>query len=484
MSDLLLINPNDQKLYGELASSLSALEPPLWCALLASYVRERGYTVKILDAEVENLSTDETASRVAEENPLLAAIVAMGHNPPASSTPKMTAVGQILGKMKELAPRIKTIVGGLHPSALPARTLGEEATYFVCRGEGFYTLTELIHALKQGKIFPHIPSGLWFHLSRGIAHSREANLVDIDSLPMAAWNLLPMEKYRAHNWHCLGDLDQRSPYGVIYTSLGCPFRCTYCPIHAMYGGKPNIRFRNPEKVIEEVDFLVKNYSIKNFKIVDELFALRREHVDKICELLIERNYGLNIWAYGRVDTANEAMLRKMKQAGINWVAYGFESASETIRQGVSKKFSQEKITRAIEMTHAAGINIIANVMFGLPGDRLETMQQTLEMAKEFNFEWLNAYITMPYPGSQLYEEAVKEGVKLPEKWVDWGQYSEQLMPLPTKYLSGKEVLEFRDKAFEEYFSRPEYLKMIDGKFGSGAVEHIKKMLSHKIRRRY
>lgn len=480
MLDLLLVNPNDRKLYGELAFSLSGIEPPFWCALLASFTREKGYTVKILDAVVENLSVEETADRVVEENPLLTAIIAMGQNPSCSSTPKMTAVGEIIRVLKEKDSRIKIIVGGLHPSALPEKTLSKERPDFICQGEGFNTIAELLFALKQGNTRPIIP-GLWYRDGNVITYGGMADLVDVDSLPMPAWDLLPMEKYRAHNWHCLSDLDNRSPYGVIFTSLGCPFNCSFCNIHALYDGKPGIRFRNPKRVIEEIDFLVRNYSIKNFKIWDEIFALREDRINQICDLLIERDYGLNIWAYARVDTVNRLMLKKMKQAGINWVAYGFESANELVRRGVAKKFHQDTIIRAVEMTRVAGIYIIGNFIFGFPDDDLRTMQETLEMAKEFNFEWLNLYVAMPYPGSQLYNEAIRQGAKLPGRWANWGQYSERFMPLPTKYLSGKAVLEFRDKAFQEYFSRDEYLRMIEKKFGSRAVEHIKEMLRYKVR---
>ncbi|MBU0964690.1 B12-binding domain-containing radical SAM protein, partial [Patescibacteria group bacterium] len=119
-----------------------------------------------------------------------------------------------------------------------------------------------------------------------------------------------------------------------------------------------------------------------------------------------------------------------------------------------------------------------------PDDNLQTMQETLEWAKAWNFEWCNFYSAMPYPGSKLYEKAIRDRARLPETWADYGQYSEGFLPLPTKYLSGEEVLRFRDKAFNEYFSRFNYLKMIEEKFGPKAVEHIKEMLTHKIERRW
>ncbi len=293
-----------------------------------------------------------------------------------------------------------------------------------------------------------------------------------------------MAKYRAHNWHCFEHIDQRQPYAVTYTSLGCPFNCSYCNIHALYNGKLGIRLRSPEKVVEEIDFLVKNYQVRNIKIIDELFALREDRVSHICDLIIQGDYDLNIWAYARVDTVTRKMLKKMKQAGINWVCYGFESASEQVREGVSKKTEEDKTRRAIEMTQAAGIHILANFMFGLPDDDRQTMQRTLDMAKEFNFEYVNFYTVMAYPGSQLYEDAIKQGIKLPEEWHGYGQFSEEALPLLTKHLSAAEVLRFRDNAFKEYFSNPQYLEMIDEKFGSKVVEHIKDMLKHEIHRKF
>ncbi|GAI30076.1 unnamed protein product, partial [marine sediment metagenome] len=151
---------------------------------------------------------------------------------------------------------------------------------------------------------------------------------------------------------------------------------------------------------------------------------------------------------------------------------------------VTKKFGQDAITKAVEMTRAAGIYIIANFMFGLPEDDFETMRETLDLAKEFNFEYVNFYAAMAYPGSQLYEDAIKQGIKLPEVWHGYGQYAEEALPMPTKYLSASDVLRFRDNAFKEYFSNPRYIEMVRKKFGSEVVAHIEDMLKHEIRRKF
>ena len=484
--ELILVNPSSHaQVYGKLGSSLSGIEPPLWAGLIAAFVRRHGYSVRIIDAEAEDWSPEYTSEKIAEYNPLLVGIVVLGSNPSASSTPKMTAAGEVVRALKRKAPYIKTIFSGLHPSALPERTLREEEADFVCQGEGLYTILQLLDVLKSnGGLSDYKIAGLWYTQNGEVISNPPAPLVNPDELPLAAWDLLPMDKYRAHNWHCFEHIDQRQPYAVIYTSLGCPFNCSYCNIHALYNGKPGIRFRSPEKVVEEIDFLVKNYKVRNIKFIDELFALREDRVNRICDLIIQGGYDLNIWAYARVDTVNEKMLKKMKQAGINWVAYGIESASMKVRRGVAKKFEREAIKKAVEMTHAAGIYIIGNFIFGLPDDDLETMKETLEMAKEFNFEYANFYTAMAYPGSQLYDDAIKQGIKLPQEWHGYGQYAEETLPIPTKYLSAADVLRFRDNAFKEYFSNPKYIEMVREKFGSKVVAHIEEMLKHEIHRRF
>lgn len=484
--DLLLINPGARaQMYGNLGSSLAGIEPPLWCALLAAFIRGHGYSVQIIDAEAENWSPQYTAEKIAELNPLLAGIIVLGSNPSASSTPKMTSAGETLRELKKKAPDIKTIIGGLHPSALPEQTLREEAADFVGQGEGFHTILALLKTLKSGKKpeDSQIP-GLCYTRNGKVISNSPAPLVNPEELPLAAWDLLPMEKYRAHNWHCFEHIDQRQPYAITYTSFGCPFSCSYCNIHALYNNKPGIRFRSPEKVVKEIDSLVKHYGVRNIKFIDELFAINEDRVTRLCDLIIQGGYDLNIWGYARIDTVNEPMLKKMKQAGINWLCYGFESASRKVRQGVDKKTEQETTRKAIKMTREAGIYILANFIFGLPNDDLETMQETLDMAMEYNFEYVNFYMAMAYPGSQLYMDAVKQGIRLPDTWHGYGQFSEDAIPLPTKYLSAAEVLRFRDNAFQEYYSNPKYLEMVRQKFGPNVVKHIKGMLKHKISRKY
>lgn len=487
--DIVLIKANNQKiLYQDLSESLSGIEPPLWLALIAAYLRDKGFSVSILDAEAENLDAKETVERVSAMNPLLAGIVVSGTNPSASTT-NMAGASLLLGEFRKSAPGIVTAISGLHVSALPVDTVLKEPVDFVIEGEGFYPYEELIKALRSGKTRQDklLIGSLWSKYDEGRANyppSRAKNIEDLDTLPMAAWDLLPMDKYRAHNWHCFDDVSKRQPYGVIYTSLGCPFNCSFCCINTLFGGR-GIRYRSMEKVAEEIDYLVKTYGIRNIKILDEIFVLKPQRVFEFCERVIALGHDLNFWVYGRVDTVKEDMLAQMKKAGINWLAYGFEAGNKKVREGVSKgRFDKDQIKDIVKKTHAAGINIVANFIFGLPEDDFDTMQETLDLAKELNCAYANLHCAMAYPGSQLYQDAVDQKVPLPKTWSGYAQFSEDCFPLPTGCLSGGQVLRFRDGAFDDYHNDPKYLKRIEEKFGEKTLAHVKEMCSMKLKRKY
>jgi len=493
--DLVLINPGGRmRIYQSLGSTLSAIEPPVWASLIATFIRKRGFSVRILDAEAENLTPADVAGRVADMDPVLAAVVVYGHQPSAS-TQNMTAAGAICTALKQTTPDLRVLLVGGHVAALPKRTLQEEEADFVAGGEGLHTIIELLQALKSGQSDYSKVSDLWYRNNGDIRSTSPAPLLkelDLD-MPEIAWDLLPMEKYRAHNWHCFGHL-KRQPYAAIYTTLGCPYRCSFCCIQAPFksgekelGYKESVnsyRFWSLQSVIAQIDKLVNKYGVRNIKIADEMFVLNSRHVIGICDLIIERGYDLNIWAYARVDTVRDGMIDKLKRAGFNWLAFGIEAASERVRNDVQKGFNQDDIFKTLEKVRAAGINVIGNYIFGLPEDDLETMQETLDLSLELNCEFANFYSTMAYPGSQLYNLALKEGWPLPEKWSGYSQHSVDTLPLPTKRLPASEVLRFRDHAFQVYFSSPRYLDMVARKFGPETVEHVREMASYKLVRQY
>lgn len=457
--DVVFVNPGAASAYQSLANDLTAIEPPIWAGMLATYARDRGCSVQIIDANADNLSPEDVSTQIEIIHPLLVCVVVAGQNPSAS-TPTMPAAGAICWAIKERNPEQKILMVGGHIAALPVLTLLKEATDFACSGESFETVVNLARVLRNKWPLEEVPDLYVSYRTGKVRTVPSFQCGDkaplIEEIPAVAWDLLPMEKYRAHNWHAF--TGPREPYASIFTSLGCPYRCGFCCVGSMFGG-PSYRTMPVDQVIAQIDLLVNQYGVRSIKIADEMFLLQRERTIELCDRLIERDYGLNLWAYSRVDTLQE--LDRLQKAGFKWLALGIESANKGVLKGVRKGYRD---LSEIKRIGEAGINLAANYIFGLPDDTQETMQETLDLACEINAEWANLYCCTAYPGSQLYREAKNED--LPDSWDGYAQLSPRFKPLPTKHLSAVEVLRFRDAAWQHYFTRSEYLDLVEKKFGT------------------
>ena len=470
MTDVVLINPGASRtIYQNLSDDLSAIEPPTWTRMIAGWLRDKDFDVAILDQDVFRWTPEEVAEQVKKLSPRLVAIVVSGQQPSAS-TQQMTGAS-LLAKAIHGVPKIMV---GNHPSALPVRTLMEEDVDYVCDGEGPLTISGLL----KGDSLESIPGLVWDDSS--IVQNPRASLIPIDDLHGDVWGDLPMWRYRAHTWQCL-DGSPRQPYASIYTTLGCPFKCSFCCINA-FQHSSTYRRRTPSKVVEQITHLYQMYGVKTFKIADEMFVLDPSHYLPICEGLAVLPFAdeLNIWAYARIDTVKPETLALMRRAGIRWLALGIESGSEHVRDGAIKSLDDDDIRGVVKAIQDAGISVIGNFIFGLPDDTLESMQATLKLSKELNCEFANFYSAMPYPGSRLFDDTKPED--LPKNWSGYSQHSADTTPLPTATLTSREVLEFRDFAFHSYFEDERYLSMIGGKFGAEAVEHIKSMTATRLSR--
>jgi len=485
--DVLLINPGQrQAVYQRLGNSFSAIEPPVLAGLFATYVRNKGMSVAIIDAAADNLSPEDVAAQVCNQyRPALVVVAVYGFQPSAS-TQNMTAAGEICSAIKSSANAdIKIMMTGTHPAALPKRTMEEEDIDYVCDREGPETIYLAAESLKQTGMAGEGIASLWYRDGDEVRSNAPAALMtDLDQeMPIPAWDLLDMSKYRAHNWHCFEHIHDRQPYASIYTSLGCPYKCSFCCINAPFG-KPSYRMWSPETIVRQIDVLVNDYGIKNIKFSDEMFVLNKRHVLGICDLLIERGYDLNIWAYARVDTVHDEFLDKLNRAGFRWLALGIESGSRHVRDGVEKgRFGFDEIITVVRKIQAAGINVIGNYIFGLPDDTYETMEETLALALEARCEFANFYSAMAYPGSKLYDQALANNWPLPDSWIGYSQHSYDCLPLPTQTLSAAEVLKFRDEAFIKYYSDADYLAYVEERFGQDVLEHIASMNTIKLERK-
>lgn len=230
MTDVCLIHPGAAHIiYQDLSETLAALEPPVWTRMTAGWLRDRKFDVKIIDQEAENLSVSQVADRVKSMQPKLVVIVVVGHQP-NGSTQQMTGVRGLATALDGF----KTILIGHHVSALPERTLREEPVTYVCDGEGPVTIAGL---LNNDPV--HLIPGLVWRDGDRINLNVRAPLIPIDDLHGDVWDLLPMDKYRAHAWQCY-DESPRQPYASIYTTLGCPYKCLAGDtlINTVYGDIP------------------------------------------------------------------------------------------------------------------------------------------------------------------------------------------------------------------------------------------------------
>ncbi len=482
---LMLIRPNDMKaVYGD-TYKYAACEPPYWAGVIASYARERDVSVEILDAEALDCSPEDVANRVMERKPSLVGVCVTGNNLSAS-TQKMNGAGLVCQAIKRKEGHIPIFIWGLHPSALPERTMKEENIDFLIKGEGLKEVVQLFEYVKNGTGNLEDIKGLYYRDNGKAVGNSQLNLEEIGNIPAPAWDLMPMERYLPHNWHLLGEDSRaaRGKYAVLATSLGCPYNCSFCAIASQFGSR-KVRFFDIDHIMEEIDVLVNQYHIKYLKILDECFVLNEKYVSEFCDRLIEKDYGLNIWGYARIDTVNKELLEKLRKAGIRWLAFGIESGSKKSMDGVSKgQYDNEKVKRVVEMVKNAGIYVLANFMFGLPDDDLEDMQATYGLCREINPEWINFYVTMAYPGSKTYAEYMKNGEILPDNWMAYAQYSYECTPKGSEHLSPAQVLEYRDWAFHAFFENNErYFGNIEQKFGRQAVVSIQESTKGRLRRK-
>ena len=479
---IVLATVNSKKdIYSFTADEFAALAPNIHLGLLHSYLKSKGIDVEIIEADVDMVSMNKMIGILKEKDPLLFGVICSGVNP-SSSTMTMAGVVDFFEFYNKSDLGIKSFIWGGHPTVLPERSLIETGADFIVRGEGFEAIEKLYDALCHDKSLDGVPSLSYFGSDKDgekalLQNSDAALIEDLDTLPQIDWELMNPARYRAHNWHCFGDINQRSPYAILWTSFGCPYKCSYCSTNNLFG-KRGQRFRTIDNVMDELTLLVEKYNVKHLKILDELFVSHRKRMEEFCDKLEKKGYDLNIWAYSRVDSVDRDILKRLKKVGVNWLAYGFESSEDEILKEVEKDNHKASVSEVIRMTQEEGISICAGVMFGLPNETMETMQRTYDFIVRHNFEWVNMYPVFAQPGTKLYEK-----ISEPKDWKGYALYGYDCDPMSTKYLSAARILQFRDECFVKYHSRPEYLSMIEKKFGVEAKDHILRMLQKPLKRR-
>ncbi len=506
MIDVLFITPNNSKgIYQKLSNKYSSIETPTWSLLLAESCRSVGFKVAILDTTAEQLTDEEAYKKILEYKPKLLCFVVYGQNVNAGTT-NMSGAVRLSNYLKNK--KLETLISfiGSHVQSLPIKTINDEKSIdFVFTNEGVYSLREILSLKKITLNTIQNIKGICFLKNKKPFMTPPQKIVpqdkmDID-LPGYAWDLLPykskpLDLYRAPMWHAEYDENKRTPYAALQTSLGCKFGCNFCMINIINRDDNNeigvasdyshMRWWSTDFIIQEFDKLI-NMGVRTIRIVDEMFMLNPKYYIPLCEKLVERNLNdkLRMWAYSRVDTIKSVeTLNLVRKAGIKWLCLGIESSSKEVRLEVSKgKFEDVDIKEVVKRVHDADIDIMANYIFGLPGDNMKKMKQTLDLSIELNTRGWNAYAAMALPGSELYREAIQKKLPLPDSYEGYSFHAYETQPLPTEHLSAAEILEYRDQSFIKYHSNQNFLIKIENKFGTKAVNTIKEINKIKLKRK-
>lgn len=507
MIDIALISPNNAtKTYQGLAGKFSAIEPPTWALMLAESCRKKGFNPIIIDTLAENLTDEETIFRIKETKPRFLCFVVYGQNV-NSGTTNMSGAIRLAKKIKN-EKQLNQLVGfiGSHVQALPKKTLDEEKCIdIVFLNEGVYSLCNLLKLKNFNVNNLKKINGIAFKFKSEILFTENEEAVSIENmsndLPGYAWDLLPYKKkpldlYRSPFWHANYINKFRSPYAAIQTSLGCQFKCSFCMINlinkndnkkiGVANNYNKMRYWSVSFIENEFKKLIK-LGVTTIRITDEMFLLNKKYYIPIIESLIKlnKNDKLKIWAYSRIDTVpNPTILKKIRKAGIRWLALGIESANKKIRLEIAKgKFEQVKVNEVVKQIEDADINVMANYIYGLPGDTRETIQETYSLSTRLNTLGWNTYPAMALPGSPLYFEAILNKKILPKTYEEFSFHSYETIPLENENLKGYEILSLRDKNFIKYFKRKKLKEKIENKFGKEALTNLDEMLKVKITRR-
>jgi anaerobic magnesium-protoporphyrin IX monomethyl ester cyclase len=407
------------------------ITPPIGLGYLASFLKAHGIEARILDGLKESLHPEELVARALNER---------------ADAVGITCLTAFYHETVDLARRLKwggqrVILGGVHPTFLPHRTLADSGCDYVIAGEGELALLALAKAdfVSDGIAGVYSPDNV---PDDGTACRKAETVQDLDTLPFPDWEQLDPRTYpKAPH----GAIVKNYPIGVVTTTRGCPYACTFCASPQFYDR--TIRFRTPANVIEEIKYLVDTFGVREIHFEDDNLTLRREHVESLCRMILDSGFHIS-WACPngvRADKIDEPLLRLMKQSGGYYLAFGIESANQAILDNVGKRERIEDIEQAIEMAAGAGIQCQGFFVFGLPGETAETIDQTIRFAQRSKLARAQFLILDVLPGSQLWSSLAgrftpnwaKNSFKEPE-WIPDG--------LTREYL-----LKAQSRAFREFY---------------------------------
>jgi len=406
-----------------------------------------GFSVEIIDAPALELTVDDIIKLVEEKNPRVIGVTSL--------TSRFNKAVDIAQKIK-IKFDIPIILGGVHATILSEEIMRQYQCFdILVYGEGEYTLLELMQKLKinnyKGLSVRTLKSisGIVFHSkSKAIKTKPRAPIADLDNLPFPARDLLPMDKYVP-----LPNNYKRKPIAHMVAIRGCPFNCTFCSNNKVFGRK--IRFKSPEKVLEEIKYLKENFGTKELSFWDDTLTVNKNWITDLCNLMIKENLDITWTCCARVDTVDRELLNLMAKAGCWNIFYGIEAGDQTLLDNINKGITIEQIKNAVKWTKEAGIEVRGSFMLALPGETPELAKKTIEFAKELDIDYAQFSITTPFPGTQLYDNVEKYG-KLSKDFSLYNLWGS--VPFtPIGYKSEEEILEISKSAMRSFYFRPAFI---------------------------
>ena len=377
------------------------LVPPLGLGYIASVLESEGHKVAIVDGVRYSGSLDEALRIIISKEPDVVGFT-------ATSQARTRAMELI--KMVKKATGALTVAGGphFHPTAKGALEFIPELDVVV-KAEGEYTMRDLVQAHAKGTDFDKV-KGLFFRQKDGVIRETEERPViqDLDSLPYPAYGLFALK-----NYSCLLAGSKIPAIGVV-SSRGCPNNCIFCANRVLR--KTTLRLRSPVKFVDEIEFLKKEYGYRAFDFWDDTLTMSRPHIDNICKELLKRDLDIKWFARARVNTVDNALLRLMKDAGCQEIAYGVESGSDRILAAIHKGISVRQSEEAVRSSAELGLRVSAYFIVSLPGETIEDIKLTAGLIKQFKrYPNVHSYycFSIIYPGTDLERTAREEGV-IPE----------------------------------------------------------------------
>lgn len=366
---------------------------PYGLASISSYLKSNNQDVTLLDAQAHKMLRNEITDYINNLNPNIIGFSSMTCNLPI--------IESFLPDIKKVNPNVKIVIGGPHPSAEPKSTLQNNSLIdYVVRGEGEISFLELLDTLKNNQPLDNI-SGIGYRNNGEVLLTNpRPPISDLDSLPYSDWNSLPMNKYFAHT-------TTKKNYARVFASRGCPFDCTFCAVNNIMGKK--VRKRSPVHFVNEIKYLYDHFHVRDLGIGDSTFNIDQDWMIEICEEIIKLNRPI-IWRCNcRAKNVSLELAKIMKKSGCVHVTMGMESGDPKMLSRINKGQTLDDFRRAVDIFQKINIDVLNSFIIGLPGETLESIENTLLFMKELKKSECGFNLAIPLPGSQFYEIAKHEG---------------------------------------------------------------------------